>query len=172
MSDVDDLWLRPLRPEDEAEATRAHEELAREGWTFLLDRDRVDTWPAYLRLLEQQRLGRDPRPDRVASSFLVADVRGALVGRVSIRHQLNGFLEHEGGHIGYGVRPHHRRRGYARRMLELACAYLIDVGERPVLVTCDDDNATSRAVIEDCGGQLEDVRTRANGIPVRRYWIG
>lgn len=171
MSDVEELWLRPLRPGDEAEATRAHTELAREGWTFLLDRDRVDGWPDYLRLLDQQRLGRDPHPDRVPGSFLVADVRGTIVGRVSIRHQLSDFLHHEGGHVGFGVRPTYRGRGYARRMLELACAYLVDVGERPVLVTCDDDNTASRAVIEGCGGRLEDVRERADGTPVRRYWL-
>jgi predicted acetyltransferase len=44
---------------------------------------------------------------------LVADVAGEIVGRTSIRHQLNDFLEREGRHIGYGVLPGHRRRGYA-----------------------------------------------------------
>ena len=172
MSEVEDLWLRPLRPDDEVAAHAAHDELAAEGFTFLLDRDRVASWPAYLRLLERQRLGRDPHPQRVPASFLVADVRGRLVGRVSIRYELDAFLEHEGGHIGYAVRPADRHQGYAHRMLDLAVAYLHDRDERPVLVTCDDDNDVSAAIIEDCGGHLEDVRTRADGTPVRRYWIG
>jgi predicted acetyltransferase len=55
--------------------------------------------------------------DRVPATFLVADVDGAIVGRVSIRHELNDHLTHFGGHIGYGVRPAHRRRGYATEIL-------------------------------------------------------
>lgn len=164
------LWLRPLRPDDEAVATAAHQELAADGFTFLLDRDRADTWDAYLELLGRQRIERDPRPDRVPASFLVGDVDGELVGRVSIRHCLDPFLRHEGGHVGFGVRPDHRRNGYARRMLELAVAYLVDRGERPVLVVCDADNAVSARIIEACGGELDDVREREGGGRVARYW--
>jgi predicted acetyltransferase len=34
-------------------------------------------------------------------TLLVADVEGEIVGRTSIRHELNEFLEREAGHIGY-----------------------------------------------------------------------
>ena len=37
----------------------------------------------------------------VPATFLVADVDGVLVGRTSIRHELDEFLAREGGHIGY-----------------------------------------------------------------------
>jgi predicted acetyltransferase len=40
-----------------------------------------------------------------------------------------------------------------------------------VLVTCDEDNLASIAVIERCGGVLEDVRPDPDGAPKRRYWI-
>jgi predicted acetyltransferase len=53
--------------------------------------------------------------DRVPSTFLVAEVGGALVARTSIRHELNEHLAALGGHIGYGVRPGHRRRGLPPR---------------------------------------------------------
>ena len=53
----------------------------------------------------------------VPSTFLVADVGGVIVGRTSIRHELNEFLAREGGHIGYGVLAEHRRRGYATEIL-------------------------------------------------------
>jgi len=39
-------------------------------------------------------------------------------------------------------------------------------------VTCDDNNAASRRVIERCGGVLEDVRLTESGGTTRRYWIG
>lgn len=46
------------------------------------------------------------------------------------------------------------------------------VGADRVLVTCDDDNAGSIAVIERCGGKLESViRATPSGPPIRRYRI-
>ena len=41
-----------------------------------------------------------------------------------------------------------------------------------VLVTCDDSNAGSIAVIEACAGRLENVvDSIAAGTRIRRYWI-
>jgi predicted acetyltransferase len=54
-------------------------------------------------------------PNQVSSTFLLAEVDGDIVGRVSIRHELNAYLPSVGGHIGYAVRPAYRRRGYAPR---------------------------------------------------------
>jgi predicted acetyltransferase len=56
----------------------------------------------------------------VPATFLVAEVDRALVGRVSIRHELNAFLADVGGHIGYGVRPRYRGRGFATEILRQA----------------------------------------------------
>lgn len=167
----DDLRLRPFDVDDEVAATRAHEELAAEGFAFLLDRDRVDSWDAYLELLDRQHRGVDPRPDRVPSSFLAVTVDDVLVGRVSIRHELNGLLAREGGHVGYAIRPDHRGQGYATGVLQLAIADLHDRGERPALVVCDADNDASRAVIERCGGELVERTTRRTGEPILRYHL-
>ncbi|WP_237565966.1 GNAT family N-acetyltransferase [Ornithinimicrobium cerasi] len=72
---------------------------------------------------------------------------------------------------GYAVGPRFRRRGYATEMLRQSVARLSELGVRRVLVTCDDDNPASAAVIERCGGVLEDVRRRPGQAPKRRYWI-
>lgn len=167
----DDLRLRPFGLDDEVAATRAHEELAAEGSTFLLDRDRVDTWQEYLTLLDRQHRGRDPRPDRVPSSLLAVTVDDELAGRVSIRHELNAFLAREGGHVGYAIVPAYRGRGYATRALELAVADVHDRGERPAVLVCDADNEASRTVIERCGGELVERSTRRTGEPILRYHL-
>jgi predicted acetyltransferase len=129
-------------------------------------------WAAYLTWLEDHRHGRNLPPRFVPGTFLVADVAGQIVGRTSIRFALNDFLLREGGHIGYGVLPRHQRRGYATEILRQSLIIARAEGIDRVLVTCDEDNAGSRTVIESCGGKLEPVVNTGDGLPPkRRYWI-
>jgi predicted acetyltransferase len=164
------LVLRRLRAEDEPAVEAAHAKLAGEGFTFLVSRDDAGSFGDYLELLELQRAGRDPHPGRVRASFFVAEVDGEIVGRVSIRHELNENLEREGGHIGFGVIPEHRRRGYATQILRRSLELLAAQGLVTALVTCDEDNISSAATIERCGGALVD-REEVDGSSVRHYHV-
>lgn len=168
------LTLQPLRLDDETAFVAAHGEMALEGFTFGLGYEPDESFAAYVGALEAQQ-GIDP-PGRwshwVRSSFLLAEVDGVIVGRSSIRFELNDFLAHEGGHIGYGVLPAHRRRGYATEILRQSLAIARDEGVDRILVTCDDDNTGSATVIERCGGLLESIVVGADRDRVRRYWIG
>jgi len=58
-----------------------------------------------------------PLPIHVPSTFLFAFDASRIIGRVSIRHELNEFLLRVGGHIGYVVVPEFRRQGYATAIL-------------------------------------------------------
>jgi predicted acetyltransferase len=111
------------------------------------------------------------RPDRVPASFLLAEVDGEVVGRTSIRFRLNDWLRLQGGHIGYGVLPRHRRRGHATEILRQSLVVARAHGVDRVLVTCDGDNAGSVAVIEANGGVLDPQLPLAGEPPMRRYWI-
>ena len=164
------LLLRPLSPADEPVARRAHTELAKDDFELLLDLRAGEPWANYLERLESVRWGENVPVDRVPAAFLVAEVNGNLVGRVSVRYELNAHLARIGGHIGYGIRPGSRRRGYATEVLRQSLELLRQRGLDRVLVTCDDANAGSATVIERCGGVLTD-RPEIDGVLRRHYWF-
>ena len=166
-----DVRLRPLRLDDEEVARRAHEELRADDFVFcpLLEPDM--SWSEYLTVLDADRRG-ELVPAGVAATLLVAESEGTIVGSSYIRHDLNAFLAREGGHIGFGVRPAFRRRGYATVILEQSLVVARALGIADVLVTCDDDNVGSAMVIERCGGVLDSTgASEHRGTPIRRYWI-
>lgn len=169
------MILRELTTEDRSEAIAAHKELALDHFDFLLDSfgkyEEDGDWLAYLDRLESSRRGEDVPDGRVPSTFLVAEVDGRIVGRVSIRHELNDYLAERGGHIGYGIRPEFRGQGYATQILLNALHVVRELGVQKVLVTCNDSNTASSIVIEKCGGVLENIIEAEDGERVRRYWI-
>jgi predicted acetyltransferase len=165
------VLLRPLEVSDEKQALQAHEELAPDDFEFLFVRQ-GEAWPAYLERMESERLGVDLPEGWVPATFLVAEAEGQVVGRVSIRHGLNAHLAQVGGHIGYGVRPGFRRRGYATDILRQSLEFAASIGLDRVLVTCDVGNLGSATVIERCGGVLENVVPGPDGSgPTCRYWV-
>jgi predicted acetyltransferase len=164
--------LRPLRPADEAAFRAGHAVMAAEGHNFGLGFTPGMAWDLYLKAREDQRTGRALRGRFVPNTFLVAEVDGDIVGRVSIRHELNDYLVREGGHIGYCVLPGYRRHGYATEILRQALIVARASGVDRVLVTCEDSNVASIKVIEACGGKLDSIiELESFTDRVRRYWI-
>lgn len=163
------LTLRRPTPEDEAGVRALHEQLLRDDFSFVLDEG---TWPEVLAAVDRASRGEDLPPGFVRADYLLAEVDGEIVGRTSIRYELNDYLRRVGGHVGYGVGPAFRRRGYATEILRQSVERLNTAGVERVLVTCADDNAGSAATIEACGGVLENVVQDGDGRPTRRYWIG
>jgi len=166
------LHLRPLDDEDEVQATAAHVSMQPEDFSFLLWRDQVEGWHDYVHLLREQRRGLSLSVGMVPAALLVADVDEEIVGRVSVRFQLNRFLSDFGGHIGYAVLPEFRCRGYATEILRQALIIARSEGLTSILITCDEDNVASRRVIELNGGVFESLGPSYDGThQLRRYWI-
>lgn len=103
--------------------------------------------------------------------FLLDEDRDRLLGAVNIRHYLNDSLLKEGGHIGDGIRPSERRKGYATEMIRLALLECKKLGIDKVLMTCDQDNIGSVRAIVKNGGVLENEFVNAEGHVEQRYWI-
>ena len=123
---------------------------------------------AYLKSLEES----EPKEGYVpASTFFAHDrERDILVGAVDIRHSLNEALLLDGGHIGDGVRPSERRKGYATAMIALALDECRKLGIEKVLMVCNKENTGSAKSIQNNGGVLEN-EINVEGETVQRYWI-
>lgn len=105
------------------------------------------------------------------STFFALDTeRDIFVGAVNIRHYLNGALLNGGGHVGDGVRPSERRKGYGTKMVALALDECKKLGIDRVLMVCNKNNIASAKTIVKNGGVLEDERDDEGAI-IQRYWI-
>jgi predicted acetyltransferase len=126
-----------------------------------------DGFAAMVAFHRRQRDPDAPRPRAYVAATELWMVEGdEVVGRISVRHELNEVLAAWGGHIGYAVRPSARRRGHATAALAAAVERCRETGVERVLVTCDLDNVASRRTIEGAGGRYEDTRDGK-----LRFWI-
>ena len=122
----------------------------------------------YLKHLEYKELREGLVPD--STFFCFDEKRNLMVGAVNIRHELNDYLSKYGGHIGDGIRPSERRKGYATEMIRLALEECRKLGLTRVLMTCDKNNIGSAKSIIRNGGILENEIPEEGSIK-QRYWI-
>jgi predicted acetyltransferase len=166
------LRLRPYTKDDESSARSAHMAAVAEGSHMLLGYDDDTSWDDFLNSIDDQRAGLHHSQYVVRGVQLAADVNGEIVGRASVRFELNEFFETRGGHIGYYVRPEYRRRGYATEILRQALIVARSEGVRPILMYCSDDNVGSLMAIERNGGVLDETGLTGDDQSTwRRYWI-
>lgn len=111
-------------------------------------------------------------PGKVPDStfFALDEERNIFLGAVNIRHYLNEALLLNGGHIGDGIRPSERRKGYATQMIGLALEECRKLGIDKVLMVCDKENIGSAKSIVGNGGVLEN-EVEVDGVTEQRYWI-
>ena len=115
-----------------------------------------------------EELNNDWVPD--TTLFCLDKERNIFVGAVNIRHYLNDGLLKTGGHIGDGIRPSERRKGYATAMIALALDECKKLGINKVLMSCDKENIGSAKSIINNGGVLEN-EVEVDGHIEQRYWI-
>ena len=105
------------------------------------------------------------------STYWLATDHNRIVGAVNIRHSLTEHLFNAGGHIGYGIRPSERRKGYATKLLELSLEKTKKLNITRALVVCDAVNTASEKTILHNGGVRDDDFIEEDGNVVRRFWI-
>lgn len=144
----------------------------RDNQTFLLNYTPGMSFEDFVQICDDHSQGKNLPPNYVPATFFFGFVGNEIVGRLSIRWELNDFLTKVGGHIGYAVIPKQQGKGYATEMLKQALAICRKKGLDKVLLTCDDDNLASIRTIERAHGKLENIYEGPEvSTPKRRYWV-
>ena len=126
----------------------------------------------HLRILNDEHQGLNLDPDRVPHTMLYGFLDGVIIGRCSVRHELNDFLRENSGHLGYGVAPPFRRQGFAGQLFRAGRELLKSLGTTEALMSCATDNFASRKLIENAGGILRDeILDPANQRPTLRFRV-
>ena len=126
---------------------------------------------AFIEKLEELSKGIGISPNFVESStYWLVDENNRVLGAANIRHRLNESLLDRGGHIGYGIRPSARRKGFATELLRQALMIVNDRGINDVLITCDKYNIGSARTIIKNRGILESEGMH-DDVVFQRYWV-
>jgi len=158
------------------EEYRAHLEDMMREWTaagekivpYAIRKNDYRDFDSYLEHLEIRRETDGKVPD--TTLFCLDADRDIFVGAVNIRHYLTEEMLVNAGHIGDGVRPSERRKGYATAMIGLALKEAKKLGIDRVLMVCDRENVGSAKSIRNNGGVLEN-EIEVDGVVEQRYWI-
>ncbi len=109
-----------------------------EGWLEKLKED-------YVRIPDEEKV-----PAR--TYFLIREADNKIIGMINIRLVLNDALKKFGGHIGYGIRPSERGKGYNKINLYLGLKVCDEYGIDTVLMDADLNNPASWKTMESLGG--------------------
>ena len=117
--------------------------------------------------------GEDLPPGFVAhSTYWLIQNESEIVGVSNLRHELTDKLRFKGGHIGYGIRPSARRKGFATALLAQTLIRAREIGLREVLLTCDKRNeASARTILRNGGILLNEELIPSRGEAIQRYVI-
>jgi len=152
---------------------------------WIMEGSRITPWPLHLkyhtkekfneminRVEEVERGENLGEYDSSTTYWLYDEDANKIIGASNLRH----YLTEEGlktwGHIGYGIRPSERNKGYATKLLQLT---LIEAKKRnidKVLLGAYVGNIPSWKVMEKCNGIYEKTEIEEEtGLPIKEYWI-
>ena len=103
--------------------------------------------------------------------FTVRKADNKIVGTIQLRHELNDELRKHGGHIGYGICPSERSKGYGTLQLSLVLEKAKELHIPRVMISCDKINTASAKVAMNNAGKLEWEGYDEEDGYIQIYWI-
>ena len=145
-------------------------------WSLIEQYHTDDEFDNVIRTTNEAAVGNMQNKDFVPCiTYYVKDItNGKLLGAVNIRYYLTKSTYETWGHIGFGVRPTERKKGYATEMLYMALDECRKMKMEKVFLGCLENNIGSAKTIEKCGGILRGVIPHeyyGKSVNVRQYLI-
>lgn len=140
-------------------------------WFFKTKCETLEDFAAFIQMLDHYENANVDEQYASQTSYFVVDDNDRLIGGASLRHYLTVDGYNYGGHIGYGVRPSERRKGYGTEILKLALMQAKKLKIHKVLLTALETNISSNKVIQKCGGIFENKVKDSDNSIINRYWI-
>lgn len=132
--------------------------------------DNYDEWLNSVQSIENDSLSKEKV--RATTYFSIRKSDNKIIGTIQLRHKLSSELRKYGGHIGYGIRPTERLKGYGTQQLALVIEEARKLGLTKVMITCDKNNIGSAKVIMNNGGILEwEGYFKVTREIIRIFWI-
>ena len=129
-----------------------------------------DEWLKLVHSIERKTFTREGVHASTYFSIRKSDKK--IIGTIQLRHSLSDKLIPNGGHIGYGIRPTERCKGYAATQLGLVLEEARKLNIPKVMISCDKCNIASAKVIQKNGGTLEwEGLYEPAGVDIQVYWI-
>ena len=94
-----------------------------------------------------------------------------LIGVANLRPELSPAIAKIGGHIGLGIRPSFRGKGYSKVLLQLTLEKASEFGLQQVSVHAYQDNYASIAMLKSCEATLDSYINDSNNQQVARFTI-
>lgn len=150
-----------------------------------MEGSRIAPWPLHLKyhtkdfyndmLSRIDEVDKGVNLDGYASStiYWMYDVdNDRIIGASNLRHFLDESWTKYWGHIGYGIRPSERRKGYGTLFLSLTLEKSKERGFDRVLLGVYEGNVGSWKIIEKCNGKFDKiVYEEETGLPIKKYYI-
>ena len=124
-------------------------------WTLHLPFESEEDFAALIFRCEEVERGENIGDFSPSSTWWLYDEeRDKLIGVTNLRHWLNQKDGQIWGHIGYGIRPSERRKGYAALALQAMLTEAKVLGVPAVLLAAYSSNIGSWKTMECCGARF------------------
>jgi predicted acetyltransferase len=142
-----------------------------EKYPYPMDFDHSD-FPALIKKLSSYSKGIG-LPDWLVTNTTYWLIEGTeLIGVSHLRHRLNANLMESGGHIGLGIRPSSRGKGYGNKLLDLTIEKAKKLSIEIIHIHCHKDNKASSRMIKSSGGALiDEVTEEVTNKKILRYIV-
>ena len=152
---------------------------------WIMEGSRIAPWPLHLKYHTEElyndmlkridEVEKGINLDGYASSttyWLYDKDNNKIIGASNLRHYLDDLGTKYWGHIGYGIRPSERGKGYGTLLLNLTLEKAKEFNLERVMLGAYEGNIGSWKLMERCNGKyLETVYEDETGLPIKKYYI-